>query len=238
MTQTTFNYAEAIRNQRDFHGKPTQTYTINGKTIKTNYGVCEYPYWDGNTSNVPEKYSRFGTIKRLGFRQSSKELFNYLVDCGYDEIRVVLVASGQILGYCDEFFWACKSEVVKARKNELKEEKNAKELEEAKENMVEAIKICCGIKQPETAPETESNEMNQPEPEKVTESKSQPVRRLCGAPRLVDNSNNATDEEFAEEIRQLTEEMNKAYEQDNISEAKAIRDKMVSLIDMRLNGKM
>lgn len=158
MTQVKNFYAVAIRNQRDFDGKPTQTFNINGKTIKTNFGAYDYPYWSGNNSDIPKKYTH---VERLGFRQSANDIINSLILAGYDEIRVVLVASGQIHGYCEEYFWACKSQ-------------NAQN-------------------EPETAPETETKEIIQTEPEKVTECKSQPVRRLCGAPRLIDDQESIKD---------------------------------------------
>jgi hypothetical protein len=67
---------------------------------------------------------------------------NKLIEAGYDEIRIVVLASGMIRGYCEMYFWACKSKKAQ--------------------------------NQPETAPEKEEKEMNQPEPEKVTESTTEP----------------------------------------------------------------
>lgn len=100
----TMTAAEFVRANRDNHGKPMQTFEINGKKIKTNLGAWQNTMWNGN--EIPMKYTYLcgGTHRALGFRESTDEAFNKAVEEGYTEIRFV-ETSTRVRGYHNEYVW-------------------------------------------------------------------------------------------------------------------------------------
>lgn len=54
---------------------------INGKMIKTNFNA-EYAYWDGNGGFTNHHV-------KVGFRETSSDVFDRLVEAGYTYIRFV-----------------------------------------------------------------------------------------------------------------------------------------------------
>lgn len=89
---------EIIRNTRDTHGKPMQTFEINGRKIKTNLGDWRSVMWNGN--EYPKKY----TCYRLGFRESMDDAFIKAFESGYNEIRFV-ECSTSVRGYHNIYLW-------------------------------------------------------------------------------------------------------------------------------------
>ena len=97
-------YADQVRQQRDNHGRPMQTFEINGRKIKTNLGAWQDCMWNGN--DIPTKYTYLGNghNRALGFRESMDEAFNKAVEDGYDEIRFV-ETSTCVIGYHHVYVW-------------------------------------------------------------------------------------------------------------------------------------
>lgn len=87
-----------IRETRDLHGKPMQTFIIEGRTIKTNLGDWRSVMWNGN--DVPKKYKWYA----LGFRESTDEAFIKAFENGYNEIRFV-ECSTSVRGYHRMYLW-------------------------------------------------------------------------------------------------------------------------------------
>ncbi len=103
--------AEYVRQNRDHHGRPMQTFEINGRKIKTNLGAWQDCMWNGN--EIPAKYTWSGGGKErgLGFRESMDEAFNKAVEAGWTEIRFV-ETSTCVRGYHHVYIWcAGKKEV-------------------------------------------------------------------------------------------------------------------------------
>lgn len=95
--------AQMVREQRNPHGRPMQTFEIDGRTIKTNLRAWQNSMWDGN--DVPEKYNHpNGSNRRLGFGESEDEAFEKAFIEGYTEIRFV-ETSTCIRGYHHVYVW-------------------------------------------------------------------------------------------------------------------------------------
>lgn len=101
--------AEIIRQTRDVHGRPMQTFQINGKKIKTNLGAWQDSMWNGN--DIPMKYTWYsgGTHRPLGFGESMDEAFIKAVDEGWTEIRFV-ETSTMVRGYHHVYVWCAGKE--------------------------------------------------------------------------------------------------------------------------------
>ncbi len=101
--------AEFVRQSRDVHGRPMQTFEINGRKIKTNLGAWQDCMWNGN--DVPAKYTfPNGRCRGLGFRESMDEAFIKAVEEGWTEIRFVDVST-RIRGYHRVYVWCAGREV-------------------------------------------------------------------------------------------------------------------------------
>lgn len=100
--------AEFVRQTRDHHGRPMQTFEINGKKIKTNLGAWQDAMWNGN--DVPAKYTfPNGRHGALGFGESMDEAFIKAVEAGWTEIRFV-ETSTCVRGYHHVYIWCAGKE--------------------------------------------------------------------------------------------------------------------------------
>lgn len=72
----------------NYKSKRMENLNINGKIIKTNFGACDYIYWDGNG----------GGYRSVPFRKSTYEVFDELVAAGYNYIKFVYTTTA-IRGY-------------------------------------------------------------------------------------------------------------------------------------------
>ena len=95
--------AQMVREQRNSHGRPMQTFEIDGKKIKTNLGAWQNSMWDG--SDVPAKYNHpNGSNRALEFRETIDEAFEKAFYEGYTEIRFV-ETSTCVRGYHNVYVW-------------------------------------------------------------------------------------------------------------------------------------
>ena len=97
-------FAEQVRKERDFYGKPMQEFGFNGKRIKTNFDAFQYPMWNGNDIPAKYTYKDHGYNRRLEFGESEEEALNKAVEDGYDEIRFV-ETSTCVTSYHDVYIW-------------------------------------------------------------------------------------------------------------------------------------
>ena len=104
MNLITMTPAEYVRTHRDFHGRPMQTFEINGRKIKTNLGAWQSTMWNGNDIPAKYTYERGGCERGLRFGESADEAFNTAVEDGWTEIRFV-ETSTCVRGYHHEYIW-------------------------------------------------------------------------------------------------------------------------------------
>ena len=96
-------YAQMVRDQRDYHGKPMQEFEIDGRKIKTNLGAWQDCMWNGR--KIPAKYRYpIGHNRPLNFGESENEAFEKAVADGYTEIRFV-ETSTMVRGYHHVYVW-------------------------------------------------------------------------------------------------------------------------------------
>ncbi len=88
---------EIERATGNFTSRRMENLDIDGKIIKTNYGAMQYTYWDGNG----------GGYTHIPFRKTDAEVFDELVEKGYNYIKFVYVTT-RIKGYHEECFKADK----------------------------------------------------------------------------------------------------------------------------------
>lgn len=102
--------AEFVRNNRDHHEKPMQTFEINGKNIKTNLGAWQSSMWDGNEIPVKYTHEKKGKHRSLEFGESEDAAFIKELENGYTEIRFVEVSTA-VRGYHHVYVWCAGREV-------------------------------------------------------------------------------------------------------------------------------
>ena len=98
--------AEIVREQRDFNGRRMQKFEINGKTVFTNFGAYETTYYT-SYEYMPNVYTK--EIK-LGLRsnKTTADVFNELVEEGYDRILILQGRTGMIIADTT-YIWAGKT---------------------------------------------------------------------------------------------------------------------------------
>lgn len=95
--------AKIVRETRDHHGRPMQTFEIDGREIKTNLGAWQNSMWSGN--DVPAKYTfPNGRNRALEFGESMDAAFIKAVEEGWTEIRFV-ETSTCVRGYHRVYVW-------------------------------------------------------------------------------------------------------------------------------------
>ena len=91
---------DIVRKNRAWGNNRMKKFEINGRIVKTNFGACSYPYWDGNG----------GHYRSVPFRKTYGEIFDELVDKGYTYIRFVETTT-RIRGYHNGHYMADKRNV-------------------------------------------------------------------------------------------------------------------------------
>ena len=86
--------SDIVRKERNWKTNRMQTFEIDNKIIKTNFGG-DYPYWDGN----------HGAYISIPSGKGIDKIFDELVKKGYTYIRFVCTST-RIRGYCNFYYLA------------------------------------------------------------------------------------------------------------------------------------